>query len=92
MSFEILSIGTTAAKETVAQRPSDLLKIGQRTHLQGKSGLYVVVSVDLESQTADLIASAGISPVLNRVPFARMAPLLAAAPEEPSERVLPFPS
>ena len=91
MGFEILSIGNVA-KEPAVTETVELLKLGQRTRLSGKSGLYVVVAVDAEGQTADLIASAGISPVLKRVPFARLAPLLSKAPEEATERVLPFPS
>lgn len=91
MGFEILSIGSVA-READGNGPLQILQIGQRTRLQGKSGLYVVVGVDLERQTADLIASTGISPVLNRIPLERVRPLAKATLEEPAERVLPFPS
>lgn len=91
MSFEILSIGNVA-KKIVPDGPLELLQIGQRTRVQGKSGLYVVVGVDAEHHTADLIASAGITPVLKRVPFAQMRPLAVAAIDEAAEGVLPFPT
>ena len=91
MGFEILSIGSVA-KEIPSKGPIELLQIGQHTRLQGKSGLYVVVGVDEERQTADLISSAGISPVLNRIPLDRIRPLADVRLEDSNERVLPFPS
>ncbi len=91
MGFEILSIGN-AAKEIPASSPLEILHIGQRTRLQGKAGLFVVVGLDPEHQTADVIATAGITPVLNGIPFARMSPLGSARADDTGEQVLPFPS
>ena len=85
MGFEILSIGSPD--------PSDSwppLHIGQRTRLTGEPGIFVIVGVDRESQTADVIASAGISPVLQHIPFAQMRPPGVSRPHEADERILPF--
>lgn len=91
MGFEILSIGSPA-REIAKHMPCELLQIGQRTRLQGKSGLYVVVSIDPDRQTADLIASAGITPVLKRVPFQLMHPVTGAMLEGSDDRMLPLQS
>ena len=86
MGFEILSLGSSAANQ-----PSSLLRLGQRTRLRGKAGVFVVVGLDEDSQTADLIASSGISPVLQGIPFDDMRPTLPPAAGF-DDRILPFPS
>lgn len=85
MGFEILSLGKPEDNDSWLP-----LRIGQRTRLTGEPGLFVVVGVDCDAQTADVIASAGIAPVLQHIPFAQMRPPGAARPHETEERILPF--
>jgi len=56
----------------------------------GESGLFVIVGVHRDAQTVDVIASAGITPVLQHVPFAQMRPLGASRSAEAEERIVPF--
>lgn len=91
MGFEILSIGS-AAREITSNGPLDILQLGQRAHLQGRSGIYVIVGLDLNRRTADLIASAGITPVIRQIPFELIRPAVISAMEESRDRLLPFPS
>ncbi|MFP5235002.1 MAG: hypothetical protein ACLGSD_03800 [Acidobacteriota bacterium] len=85
MGFEILSIGNPDNDDSWPP-----LRIGQRTRVMGEPGIFVIVGVNRDSQTADLIASAGISPVLPHIPFAQMRPPGTSHYHEAEERILPF--
>jgi hypothetical protein len=85
MGFEILSIGNADSDDSWLP-----LRIGQRTRVVGEAGVFVVVGVDRDAQTADVIASAGITPVRQHIPFAQMHPPGASRCHEPDERILPF--
>lgn len=84
MGFEILSLCNPD------NDPWLPLHIGQRTGLIGEPGLFVVVGLDRDAQTADIIASAGITPVRQHVPFAKIRPLGMSRAFNPDERILPF--
>lgn len=86
MAFEILSIGHAASESFLP------LHIGQRTRLFGKPGMFVVVGLDPCDDTADVIAAAGITPVLRHVPLTQFRPLGISHADDSNERILPFPS
>lgn len=86
MGLEILSIGHAADESFLP------LHIGQRTRLLGKPGMFMVVGVDPQGRTADVIASAGITPVLRHVPLTQFRPLGISHADDANERILPFPS
>lgn len=85
MGFEILSIGNPDSDDSWLP-----FRIGQRTRMIGEPGIFVVVGVDRDAQTADVIASAGITPVRQHIPFAQMRPPGTSRPHEAEERILPF--
>lgn len=65
MSFNILSLCNPEPGEPA-------IEAGQSARVYGRLGLFFVVNVDPETQTADLISAHGISPVLRQVPFTSM--------------------
>lgn len=68
MSFNILTLCNSEPDEPA-------IEAGQSARVYGRLGLFFVVNVDRERQTADLISAHGISPVLRKVPFAPMRPI-----------------
>jgi hypothetical protein len=65
VSFNILTLCTPEPGEPV-------IEAGLAARIYGRPGLFFIVHVDYERQTADLISAHGISPVLRQVPFTAM--------------------
>jgi hypothetical protein len=65
VSFNILSLCNPEPDEPV-------IVVGLSARVSGRQGLFFIVNVDYERETADLISAHGISPVLWQVPFSSM--------------------